>query len=86
MNANRLESFVIDRIKENILTDENLTRLLELTNERLRLSTRRSAKKLNHLERQIASIERRLSRLYAALETGKVDIDDLAPRLKELRR
>jgi hypothetical protein len=27
----------------------------------------------------------RLSKLYVALETGKLDIDDLAPRIKELR-
>ena len=30
-------------------------------------------------------MEQGLAHLYAALESGKVDIDDLAPRLKELR-
>ena len=30
-------------------------------------------------------VDLKLGRLYSALESGKVDIDDLAPRLKELR-
>ncbi len=30
-------------------------------------------------------IENRLSRLYDALETGKLTLDDLSPRIKELR-
>ena len=35
---------------------------------------------------EIAIVLGRLDRLYDALETGKVDIEDLAPRIKELRR
>ena len=35
VNAKTLEGFVIDRIKENILTEENLRQLVELTNEEL---------------------------------------------------
>ena len=31
-------------------------------------------------------IKARLSRLYDALETGKLGLDDLAPRIKELKR
>ena len=34
---------------------------------------------------EIAIVLGRLDRLYDALETGKVDIEDLAPRIKELR-
>ena len=35
VNAKRLEEFVLDRIKEKILTKENLKELLDLTNEEL---------------------------------------------------
>ena len=34
---------------------------------------------------EMGEMERRLGRLYDALETGKVELDDLAPRIKELK-
>ena len=37
------------------------------------------------MDKEARSVEQKLSHLYSALESGKVDIDDLAPRLKELR-
>ena len=85
MNARKLEAFVMDRIKENILTEDNLRQLVELTNEELRSSKGRLERRLERLERETTSVEQKLKRLYAALESGKVDFDDLAPRLKELR-
>ena len=39
----------------------------------------------DRLNREAESIEQKLGHVYAALESGSVDIDDLAPRLKELR-
>ena len=80
-----LEGFVIDRIKENILTEENLRNLVELTNEELRGSRRRAQSELAGVDQSIEAAGHKLTRLYAALEGGKVDLDDLAPRLKELR-
>ncbi len=85
MNAKKLEGFVLDRIKENILTETNLRQLVELTNEELRANRRRSAKQIESLDRCSRSVEQKLSYLYAALESGKVDLDDLAPRLRQLR-
>ncbi len=85
MNAKTLEGFVIDRIKENILTEENLRELVEITNEELKENRRQAQSELAGLERCIDAVSLKLTRLYAALESGKVDIDDLAPRLKELR-
>ena len=85
INAKKLEAFVLDRIKENILTEENLRELVDLANEELRLYKRRAVSQLDRLNREATSVEQGLAYLYAALESGKVDIDDLAPRLKELR-
>ena len=42
--------------------------------------------RLETLDSQISAVNRRLERLYEALETGKVDLDDLGPRLKDLRQ
>ncbi|MCH7786921.1 MAG: hypothetical protein IIC22_05365, partial [Chloroflexi bacterium] len=40
---------------------------------------------LKILDRELGDVERRLARLYDSLETGKLSLDDLAPRIKELR-
>ena len=85
INARKLEAFVVDRLKENILTRENLEQLVKLTNEELKVGRRRSVKQLEHLELESRSVGQKLASLYAVLESGKVDIDELAPRLKELR-
>ena len=85
INARKLEEFVVDRVKENILTKDNLRQLAQLINEELSLRRRQYKKQLQRLTRDIKSVEQKLSRLYTALESGKVDIDDLAPRLKDLR-
>ena len=85
INAKKLEAFVLDRIKENILAEETLRPLVDLANEELRLYRRRAVNQLDRLNREARSVEQGLAHLYAALESGKVDIDDLAPRLKELR-
>ena len=85
ISARKLETFVMDRIRENILTEECLGQLVRLANEELGVNRRRAEQKLERLERESRSVQKKLERLYAALEGGKVDIDDLAPRLKELR-
>ena len=37
------------------------------------------------MEKQLKQVSNRLSKLYAALESSKLDLDDLAPRIKEVR-
>ena len=70
---------MLDRIKENVLTEETLRALVYLANEQLRLYKRRAVNRLDRLNREAESVEQKLVHLYAALESGRVDIDDLAP-------
>lgn len=37
------------------------------------------------IDPRIRGVQERLSHLYDALETGKLELDDLAPRIKGLR-
>jgi site-specific DNA recombinase len=85
VSKDKLESFVLERIRENILTDENMRELVQLVNDDLINNSRLYEQKLNQLRQQLGQVQGRLGKLYAALETGKVDIEDLAPRIKELR-
>ena len=54
-------------------------------NEELIDTATRYEKELRQIEKQLTQVSNRLSKLYVALESGKLDLDDLAPRIKELR-
>jgi site-specific DNA recombinase len=41
--------------------------------------------KLEILDAEVRDVSSRLTKLYDALETGKLDLNDLAPRIKELK-
>jgi site-specific DNA recombinase len=80
-----VESFVLERIRQNILTKENLTKLVHLVNGELLETASRHEKQLEQTEKQLAKVGSKLTKLYLALESGKLEMDDLAPRIKELR-
>ena len=80
----RIERFVIDRIKQYILTEENLEELVKLTNEELAQTCDEEREKLQLLEAQLADVDSRLGKLYDALETGEFKSGELAPRIKAL--
>ena len=85
LNARRLEGLVVDKIKENVLTEEKLTELVMLVNEELDAAAHEDKDRTKVLESELVDIQRRLDRLYDALETGKVTLDDLSPRIHHLR-
>jgi site-specific DNA recombinase len=81
---NRIEDFIINKIKDYILTDENLTELIRVTNEESKTLAECGSKRIKMLDHQLQEVDSRLERLYDALETGKFAIDDLAPRINSL--
>ena len=85
VNRDRLERFVIERIKANILSEENLAELAEMVNDELEQSKGEYEERLATLDRQSEDLRARLDRLYTVLETGKIDVDTIAPKIKELR-
>ena len=85
ISKDKLERFVLGRIRENILTNDNLQQLVDLVHEELKMNSGLYEQQLSQVEQQLGQVQSKLSKLYAALETGKVDIEDLAPRIKEHR-
>jgi putative transposase len=69
----------------NILTDENIKQLVQLVNEELVKNSGYFEEQISEAGQQLGQVQGKLSKLYAALETGKIDLEDLAPRIKELR-
>ncbi len=81
----KIERLVIDQIKSKILVSECLEQLVVLVNAELDAGHAGVKEKMTHLDIELHEVESRLTSLYDALETGKLTLDDLAPRIKELR-
>jgi site-specific DNA recombinase len=86
LNRQQFERLVIDKIKEHVLTTENLTRLVHIVNEEMDSLAVEYRQRLDIVLDEIADVDRRLERLYDALETGKIQLADLAPRIQQLRQ
>ncbi len=80
-----VEGQVVGKVGGLILKEEHLAELVRLTNEELERSLLQLRERVERVDAQITETEGRLERLYDALETGKIDLDDLAPRIKELK-
>jgi site-specific DNA recombinase len=79
------ENAVIEEIKKRILTPDNLMELVRLVNEDLDSEAADSQALLESVSKGLLETQRRLDRLYDVVETGKLSMDDLAPRIKGLR-
>jgi len=85
LNSRKFEGLVIEKIKEHILTEKHLKKLVYLVNEQIDSVSREYHEELKLLSREEDGIAVRLGKLYDAVETGKIKLDDLAPRIRELR-
>ena len=81
----RIERFILDRIRTHLLSPDNLTELVKQVQDEIQALVSQREDQCRTLAEQITDIDRRLGRLYDALETGKVIVDDLGPRIAELR-
>ena len=81
----KLERTVLEHIKEKLLIEETLTELVVLVNEDLDAANTTYKERLETVDTELRDVNARLARLYDTLETGRLDINDLAPRIKELR-
>jgi chromosome segregation ATPase len=86
LNAHKFKDLVITKIKEHILTEKNLRELVRLVNEQMYTQTKEYRERLDTITQETHSTSQRRDRLYDALETGKLTLEDLAPRVQELRQ
>ena len=81
----KLERIVIEQLQSRVLTDDNLEELVKLVNEELKSTSSKLKERLDICDAELRDVKARLSRLYDVLETGKLGLDDLALRIKELK-
>jgi site-specific DNA recombinase len=85
LNARKLEELVIEKIRDHVLLPANLIRLAKMVTEELNRNAATYETEIRTIHSAIADVAARLVRLYDALETGKISIDLLAPRIQELK-
>ncbi len=81
----KLEHLVIEQLKGRVLIQEYMEELVKLVNEELDSAHYVLKDKLDAIDAESKDIGARLSKLYDALETTKLCLDDLAPRIRGLR-
>ena len=86
LNAQRFEGTVVKELKEQVLTQENLHRLVTMVNEEMDSCTGEYKHQLEAIDAELQEVSRRLGKLFDALETDKLGLTDLAPRIQELRQ
>lgn len=86
LNAQKFEGVVVEEIKQRVLTQENLHQLVTMVNEEMDSSTSEYKKQLDAIDFEFQEVSRRLGKLYDALETDKLGLNDLAPRIQDLRQ
>lgn len=84
VNRAEIEHLTIDRLKALVLTEQNLSEIFNIVLDELRCDARKNESELKSVEDQLEGLQRRRSKLYDSLETGKLAIEDIAPRIKEI--
>jgi hypothetical protein len=86
LSTRKFERQVVDKIKERILTVENLKRLVDIVNEEMDSQATEHRGNLDSILAELGQVDARLDRLYDAVETGTLSLADLAPRIQQLRQ
>jgi hypothetical protein len=73
----KIERLVIDQIKQKVLDRQCLEELVRLVNEELDAGHVLVKDRLSAIDTEMDELRNRLSRLYDALETGKLTLDNL---------
>ena len=85
LNAPRVEDFVVEKIRERILTEETVTELVTLVAEEIDAMAGELSGRLEVIDAELGEVQSRLQRLYEALETSELTMEALSPRILSLR-
>ncbi len=85
LNAPKVEEFILEKVKERILTDETITELVTLVAEEIDEAAGEMNGRLKAIKAELEDVESRLERLYEALETRQLTLEALSPRILSLR-
>ena len=85
LNAPRVEDFVVEKIRERILTEETIVELVTMVAEEIDAMAGELAGRLDVIDAELGDVRKRLERLYEALESSELTLEVLSPRIFSLR-
>ena len=86
LNAPRLEAFVVDKIRERILTEETIVALVTMVAKKIDAMAGELSGRLEVVEAELGKVRKRLEKLYEAIETSDLTLwRSLSPRIFSLR-
>ena len=85
LSADRFEQLIIQQLRENVLTQNNIRRLVQLLDEEMDGDAHTLRQKLHTLDEELGDVSRRLRRMYEAIENSDLELADVAPRIREHR-
>ena len=85
LNAPRVEDFVVEKIRERILTEETIVELVTMVAEEIDAMAGELAGRLDVVDAELGDVRKRLERLYEALESSELTLEVLSPRIFSLR-
>ncbi len=85
LNAPKLETFVVEKIRDRILNEETIVALVQLVAEEIDAMAGELASQLEVVEAELADVRKRLGKLYEAIETSELTLEVLSPRIMSLR-
>ena len=85
LNAPRVEDFIVEKIRERVLTEETIVELVTLVAEEIDAMASELAGRLEVIDAELLDVRKRLERLYDAIETSELTLEVLSPRIFSLR-
>ena len=85
LNARRFEELVVGKIRENVLTESNIRKLVKLVDEEMDGVAKEQRQRLETIDSELVEVKRRLDRLYNLVETTDLDVEDFKPRIRDHR-
>ena len=85
LNASKVEDLVIEKVRERILTEDTITELVTLVAEEIDALAGEVNGRLTAINSELSDVDTRLENLYQALETQRLPIEVLSPRILSLK-
>ena len=82
---NQIEELILEKVKSLVLREDHLKELVSLVNDELAGSLEGLKDRVGYIQSQRSDVEKRLERLFQTLETGTLEMENVAPRIKEHR-
>ena len=82
LSAKRFEKLIVEQIRDHILTESNIRKLVRLVDEEMDGIAAEERAKLELIETELAEVRQRMDRLWRLVETTDLQMEEILSRLR----